>query len=356
MKPVLTFIGLIACGLVFAGSEIGNGGYSIVCRDNKGPITSAEVLDIYEGRLLFKRTYGTQTASVDELVQMAQNRVQQHPHFAMLLRKELNLIAKNSVFIPEGNVLEPTRDHLPTIKKRGCEFGQLANWTHLGELIISQEIYDRLDNLNKASLIVHEAVYAIRRKAIGDKESPLSRRLVAHLMSENLDEEALSRFIAESLPSKGRKRACGLNGSLEERLEHCSYVEAPNQHFHLVTRTSDMKEVWLDKKAKLLWGDRFPRFMNLYEAEGVCHSVGSEMGNMTEFQWRLPLIEEFADLGQYATSLIPNLSSYNTNYMFWTSSTRNGNAGIYTYSETNNSVTYSFFKKISGSARCVAPI
>jgi hypothetical protein len=42
-------LAVISSKAAFAGDK-GNGGYSIVCRDSANKITSAELLDVFEGR------------------------------------------------------------------------------------------------------------------------------------------------------------------------------------------------------------------------------------------------------------------------------------------------------------------
>lgn len=212
--------------LALAGKETGNGGVSVVCRDSKGIINSVELLDLYEGKLLYGRTYSSDLISVDQHIQLAQLRVISFPHFLNSLKDEVAFIQANMVFIPKGTELIPTNDAFPIIQKKGCQLEQLANYADSGEIFVSQEIYDELTNLNKASLLLHEAIYALRRKT-GDTTSQQSRRLVSHLVATNGDQSVIDAIVGNEtrMPVLGTYKlnkpgyACVVNIVKEEKNE-----------------------------------------------------------------------------------------------------------------------------------------
>src|SRR5690606_27136785 len=60
-------------------------------------------------------------------------------------------------------------------------------------------------------------------------------------------------------------------GSIGERIKDCSTQDdAQNGNFVLVSRTHDLKEVHLDTKSRLLWGDRLKTGMSHKYALGAC--------------------------------------------------------------------------------------
>lgn len=361
MKQYFLIAGILALGLLLgfealAGGEKGNGGYSIVCRDNTGTITNAEILDVYEGRLLFKKNYAVDLNSVSDLVSIAQERVRKYVLFASKLNKEIDLIEKNLIFIPEGHELESTDDAFPVIKKKGCEFEQLANYTDRGEVLVSQEIFDNLDNVNKAALIIHEAIYSIRRKALGETTSLNSRRLVAQMMSNNPDQTQIEKLALESLQQPNyAHRPCGLNGPIEERMEDCSYQMKQKFNMVLVTRTEELKEVWLDVINNILWSDRLPSRMSYSMATQACKNVTGEMGYLDELKWRLPTGDEYEISGRNALSAFNLRNLPEENIWYWSSSFK-GKAAII-FNAFDGSINYSpFVNNRSGSARCVTPI
>lgn len=343
------FVLLLLPLLSFAG-EKGNGGYAIVCRDNSGEITSAELLDIYEGRVLYKRSYAVDMNSTSELIEVAKSRIGDYGSFLNKLNKELSLINQNLIFIPNGNELEPTDDAFPPIKKKGCQFEQLANYTNIGEVLVSQEIYDNLDNVNKAALFIHEAVYAIRRKAVGDENSQISRRIVAQLMATNPDTAVIERWISDTVYRPDNKRPCGLQGSIEERIESCSYLQQTMYPFALVSRNKDQEEIWIDQSQNLLWSDRLDGYYNFDEANSVCQKSIP----LNELSWRLPTIEEFSANAGTMIYQLPNFTRYSESYWFWSQTVKG--KFIQTFNGADGLTGSNIFRKTRGSVRCVAPL
>jgi hypothetical protein len=352
MRTSIIVLGLLIAFSAMAGDK-GNGGYSIVCRDNGGPIVSAELLDIYEGKVLYKKKYGSSDADPSQIIQSVVAKVNNYSIFQAKLVKELALLEKNKIFIPVGNELEPTDDAFPPIKKKGCEFEQVANYTSLGELLISEEIYERFDNANKAALMIHEAIYAIRRKSLGDTNSQASRRFVAQLLAADGDLEVIERWIFDSVQRPNTNRSCGLEGTLQERIESCSYVEKDRFSMVLVTRTEGKKEVWYDPDLKLLWSDRVQNFLSYENAKNACQENLEEMGHLNEnFMWRLPKAEEYLFHGENLEHILPNISRAGHGLWFWTGTTKG--RFVATYTGGQSSIGYSPFRGGKGSVRCVA--
>lgn len=337
----------------FAGDK-GNGGYSIVCRDTAGQIISAELLDIYEGKVLFRKNYADTNSGPADIVSSVVSKLNNYSVFQAKLKKEISLIEKNKIFIPLGNELEPTEDAFPPIRKKGCEFEQVANYTNLGELIIAEEIHNHLDNVNKAALIIHEAIYSIRRKAVGDTNSQVTRRFVAQLLATNSDPEVIEQWALDSLQRPNTFRACGLEGTLQERIENCSYVEKGRFNMVLVTRTQNKKEVWYDPDQKLIWSDRLSGYYSLKEAQHICQSFSEEMGYLNEnFQWRLPTGKEFQFHGESLDHILPNITRAGHGIWYWTGSQKGNLVMTYTWGQPTG---YTPFKGGKGSARCVAEV
>jgi hypothetical protein len=354
MKQLFSLITLILMSATAFAGDKGNGGFSVVCRDNAGAITSAEILDIYEGRILYKRTYPTDQKTVPELIKGAIEKLQDYSYFSGKLRKEILSIEKNTVFIPEGNELESTDDAFPPIKKTGCKFEQLANYTNAGEVLISQEIFDKLDNLNKAALILHEAIYSIRRKSVGDTTSQTTRRLVAQLLATNSDEAVIDRSALDSLYRPNNKQSCGDTGTLKEKIESCSFVQPEQFNLVLVTRTKELKEVWMDTAKKILWSDRIKENMTFDRALLACHGDMAETGFMSEYSWRLPTIEEFDGYGEIVLNVLSGMTGSSGFYWYWTSSFKG--RSVKTFGSTEGQVGTNSRTNSWGSVRCVTPL
>ena len=347
---------LVALSFSAIAGDKGNGGYSVVCRNDDGTIASAELLDIYEGRLIHNLNYTNNSLTVAALLSAAQYKVLTEKSFSDKFIREIRSIHSNLVFIPEGNVLESTEDALPSIKKKDCQFEQLANYTDNGEIIVTQEIYDHLDNLNKAALVVHEAVYAIRRKALGESTSVASRKLTAYLMADKLkynEQVELDRLITGSLQRpEMNKRPCGLTGPISERIENCSYQEKSKYSLVLVTRTPELEEVYKDLATGLVWSDRLPSKMNLTMADKACRSSDLSQKGHIKGSWRLPTVEEYGYASERLLPILPGMYGDDENYWFWTSTTRMNFALVYKGAAGERGYEYIKSNK-TGSVRCV---
>lgn len=349
----LTFLFVIATSLIaHAGGEKGNGGYSIVCRDDNEIITSAELLDIYEGRMIYRRNYPVQQKSIEEFIKLGRSRLSEnHLYFQGKLDKQLAIVEKSIVLVPEGNILNETEDAFPPIKKKGCKFEQVANFTDGGELIIAQEIFDRLDNLNKAALYLHEAIYLIRRKAVGDTNSQVTRRIVSQLIASNPDLSVIDRWGRDTFYRPINKQSCGLEGAINDRIDSCSYTMIRNYNYSLVTRTTSGIEVWYDHQKNMLWSDRLAQTMGFDQAISACNKRVPEMADLKDYPWRLPSLEDFSGGGVLVLAL-PNMNHLSQVFWFWTATFRG--RSFSTFNGMDGSLGVTFFKNSMGSVRCVA--
>ncbi len=168
MKKKMLFFGLVTLALssyAHSGGVDGGGGKSVVCRDADGKITSAEVLDLYEGRV----QYGLQPIVSEDVVEEQTGKV------VMMLSKgrgealkntlmsTVSYIMQEKVILPDGTELLPVDDSYHVVVPKNCRVEQLANFTSQNQVLINGEIWRRLDNTNKAALIIHEAIYKVFR-------------------------------------------------------------------------------------------------------------------------------------------------------------------------------------------------
>lgn len=351
MKYIILAYLLFIHPTVYAG-EKGNGGYSVVCRNESGQIVSAELLDLYEGRIIYKKSYLPSENSIDEIIQISLRKIDDNT-FLNFIKNELSKFEKNKIFIPSGNELEPTDDALPTIRKKGCNFEQLANYQSSGEILISEEIYNHLDNKNKAALTLHEVIYSIRRKSVRDVTSQVTRKIVSQLLATEPDIEIIQRWISDTLYRPNNTTPCGLEGSIFERIESCQYTKQASPPLYLVTRTEEGKEVWMDQSKKILWSDRFKEYVNFEEAISSCASIHEEMGFLYDFEWRLPRIEEFFSNGGIYLYILPNMNRFGDALWFWTSTTKGKSIMIFNGADGQSGST-PFRNLRNGSVRCVA--
>jgi|GEM_PF-4141073 hypothetical protein len=198
----------------------GGGGKGVVCYDNKGEISSVETLDLYEGKVDFGYTY--KYAFADEMADAIVYRIQQHIEKTGILythyqspsgwyrgragddyssdaikntskeileaigRKEAGWSISNSTInVLENIILNPTKDSYEAFFPKNCKVEQLAVYKDASnneKLYINYDLYKYMDELNKAALILHEAIYKDFRSS-GDKNSLRTRRLVSRLLA-----------------------------------------------------------------------------------------------------------------------------------------------------------------------------
>jgi len=184
LLALVPFVALAADGGVDSG-----GGKSVVCRDDLGQIASAQLLDLYEGRILFGRN--PQQSNDSYAVQAAHAALQFRDHlngeFAYLdqMEERVKTIFTPTSLLPPGVELGPTSDSVQVILPRGCELEQVAVFnTRLNRLMVSSDIWSKFDETNRAALLVHEALYDILRRYADEKDSFYTRQLVSLVMAE----------------------------------------------------------------------------------------------------------------------------------------------------------------------------
>lgn len=184
-------------GTALAADGKGNGGVAVVCRDKSGKITSAEILDLFEGRNQFGLNYSANTNDPDTLVDLAQLKMIGNADFLGQFRKVLSDVRAGLVFLPRGIGLTPTDDAFPTIQKKDCQFEQLANYKDDdSKIYIDEEIYSQLSKVDQAGLLVHEAIYKIARVNLGDESSVRSRKFTSQVLASNANLGVIDSLMA----------------------------------------------------------------------------------------------------------------------------------------------------------------
>lgn len=178
----LFFITLLVSSLSYAGAGVdGGGGKSVVCRDDSGQIVSAEVLDIYEGRVQYGLSLPATNDTIkvqmeDAINNIASGRSQMFKESVLQMANFVNLRKR---ILPNGTALQDINDSHHVVVPKDCKVEQLANFTKQNQILIDGEIWNKLNNTNKAALIVHEALYKWFRN-YGATDSIRARKFVAY--------------------------------------------------------------------------------------------------------------------------------------------------------------------------------
>ena len=230
MKPMIR--NLVCLGLAVAASQAvaqsregtaeGNGGVAVVCRSPRGQIRSAELLDIYEARILPPQLRFTASElPVETQVELAQLRMMSNPAFLAAFQHELAALRAHIFPLPRGAGIPPTNDAFPEITQQGCDFENVANYRADGTVLIDQEIFDALSTTNKAALYIHEAVYALARTHVHDQSSVRSRRLVAQLLATDYDTSVIAQLMGDMLTPSATWRTLTLGTYVTPSARRC---------------------------------------------------------------------------------------------------------------------------------------
>jgi hypothetical protein len=209
IKKILTLLMALQsfCGLVLAGDVEGHGGGGIVCKDSNGSIISVEALDWKEAQELYtelKPYLGNPSLTVDEKVALGLSRL-------TMVDKDRQIrwgtYAKN--FMAEARFV--ANSSLPLIEDIGtklilpknCKIRQIV--IHKDPVLplqkrytINKDLWDKMDNDNKATLILHELIFRDLVSS-GQKTSELARYYNAFLLDEvaltSMDQKTYLGFI-----------------------------------------------------------------------------------------------------------------------------------------------------------------
>ncbi len=168
-KLCFIFSLLLLVNIAFAGNERGNGGDVVVCRNDNGEISSVELLDYYEGRILRGHVLiPGNNSSIDELSALLVSMIKQHSRsLAAYLKEGIENFNNNSSFL-EDTVLPDISDSEHLIVPNGCSVEQIAVQIHDdykfpgdNKYLIDKKLWDAVTDFNKFGLILHELIYKL---------------------------------------------------------------------------------------------------------------------------------------------------------------------------------------------------
>lgn len=191
MKTLLQLSLLILSFSAFAqgdrlGGHDGGGGKGLICYDEKGNITSAELLDFFEGRTLEGLNIGDYPGDYKSIY----NEVIKKSATQDILKtmSEGAKLAGGFKFLPKGIRLNSIDDSSEIFIPSNCKLEQVANFQGLSRIFIVKDFWDLLSETHKAGLLMHEFVWYLEREA-GAKISSRARRTVARFFASDFNFE-----------------------------------------------------------------------------------------------------------------------------------------------------------------------
>lgn len=197
-KAISGFIS-VALFSVWANAGVGSsgGGAAAVCRNGNAEILSAQMLDLYEGHVIYGYQYPEQELDADTELRNALSRFDYSPFLKALVIENINRVQESFAFLPEGVGINTPPDlgaDSAVVVPEGCRIEAAGYYQTDGRLLVSRAVYRKLSQRNRAAFILHEALYRIARERSGHKDSALSRRLVAALFSSKVDQAELDEI------------------------------------------------------------------------------------------------------------------------------------------------------------------
>lgn len=171
-----------------AGPISSGGGMGVVCYDTKGEVASVELLDLWEARHMYNRKIINSNKTVKEIVYEGlhnlKNSIDASEYYTWVddenkpTRKGAEALFYTlqwdaERFLSDTNLpqfrrlrgidLALTNDALEVIRPTSCEIKQLIRYidnVYGGEVVLNQDLLDKMDNTNLAALYLHEVFYA----------------------------------------------------------------------------------------------------------------------------------------------------------------------------------------------------
>jgi hypothetical protein len=206
---IFVFLG---CRPALAETKLGGnsdgGGNAVVCRDAQDNVVSAEMLDLFEARLIHDRVPNVDpNKDYFELAREVALRIDEGGSGRDMLSLSTlreggpggRILERNMSFFPQvrwawtdqdvrlakrvmrvvpGVGLKKIMDYDSPFIPKNCKVEQLAVYQDKTErLLVAGEIWEKMDNVNRAALLVHEGVYKGHRRA-GATNSDRARWMV----------------------------------------------------------------------------------------------------------------------------------------------------------------------------------
>ena len=182
------------------GGMSGGGGRAIVCRNADRSIRSAELLDLYEARVLFGLTLRSAESDLDRELNRSFATLELNLSWDLTsdpteVADDIQMFHTYSTFIAYPNVLKSVDDSEEPVIPQDCAIEQAAYFYQDQRLLIQKEIWDSFDDLNKSALYVHEMTYFMARAFDDVTNSRTARKYVGYFFSTTPPSALYSEYL-----------------------------------------------------------------------------------------------------------------------------------------------------------------
>lgn len=271
LAPVITILLFVAPVPSFAGAISGGGGAAVVCRNADHSIASAELLDLYEGKVRFGYEIPESPGlSADTQIATALDRLGDDRYVALKAKEFARDIIERIRYLPEGVSLNAPLDlgeSYGAVVKEGCRMEGVGFYEADGTLKIARPVFSALSTTQKAALILHEAIYKIDRTVENAANSARSRKLTAQFFSTSLENNEILNELNELL-----------TGRISNPTSTATFIAARLPRSGVFTVEMEIPEgtsVGMDGP----WGTRC--WSNLEDDSRTIFSSGTPVGNTT---------------------------------------------------------------------------
>lgn len=221
------------------GPGASGGGKGVVCRDAQGGIQTAEILEFWEAREIHRLNLQPSRGSMLEMLDASLNALSESMYSGNSSLRTPDRIYRGSEALSiifrgmSRKLLQPDGEHQGTRIRRlrnarltltpdsyepatpaSCAVEQIVRYEdykfQTGSILINQDIFERLDEMNQAGLIAHEVLYKWLRDTTGETSSLRVRRAIGLAFSghkfTSLDEKNLSGEYYECVGKKEADR------------------------------------------------------------------------------------------------------------------------------------------------------
>lgn len=189
LSSILLVISLFA-PTGYASEQEGHGGGALICQYEGG--YKAIMLDLWEGQL--EKPFGlglvmknSKGMTVDDIVTRALKKLPGGiVGFGGDTKAALEIVKSNLIFLPIGLDIYDSDDVKAKIIPSNCEFkfaARFQNEIDGPRIYVNKMVWESMDDLNKAALLLHEAIYKVLRDRVEDSDSKRTRVIVANLLS-----------------------------------------------------------------------------------------------------------------------------------------------------------------------------